>query len=212
MVDRIVTGISAQKRNPERLNIYLDGEFAFGLSSIVAAWLRIGEKLNEQKIEELRQSDGFEVAYQSALKSLNYRSRTKKEISQKLSEKGYSTDQIQTVVDRLERAGLVEDARYAQMWVENRNEFHPRSQRLMRLEMKQKGINEEVIESALGGSADDSELAIRAAKQQLRKYGRLEWPEFRQKLSAFLTRRGFSYGTISPVVRSVWESLKNNPT
>jgi regulatory protein len=212
MVDRVVTAISAQKRNPERVNIYLDGEFAFGLSSIVAAWLRVGETLSEQKIEELRRHDGLEVAYESALKSLNYRSRTKKEISRKLTEKGYSSDQIQAVIDRLERSGLVEDARYAQMWVENRNEFHPRSQRLMRLEMKQKGIDEEVIESALGGSADDSELAIRAAEGQLRKYERLEWPEFRQKLSSFLARRGFSYGTISPVVRSVWDSLKNHPT
>lgn len=194
------------------MNIFLDGEFSFGLSTIVAAWLQVGQKLNEQKIEELRQRDGIEVAFQSALKSLNYRSRTKKEISQKLLEKGFSTDQVQAVVDRLETVGLVEDTRYAQMWVENRNEFHPRSQRLMRLEMIQKGIEEEVIESALGGSADDGELAVKAAQKQLRKYERLEWPEFRQKLSAYLARRGFSYGTIAPVVKSVWDSLKNNPT
>ncbi len=120
MVDKVVSGISAQKRNPQRVNIYLDGEFAFGLSSIVAGWLQVGQKLSEQKIDELRQKDGNEVAFQSALKLLNYRSRTKKEISQKLIEKGYSNAQIQDVIDRLENSGLVEDARYAQMWVENR--------------------------------------------------------------------------------------------
>lgn len=212
MVDKVVSGISAQKKNPQRVNIYLDGEFAFGLSSIVAGWLQVGQNLSEQKVEELRQRDGIEVAYQSALKLLNYRSRTKKEISQKLNEKGYSAAQIKDVVDRLENSGLVEDTRYAQMWVENRNEFHPRSQRLMQLEMKHKGIDEEAIESALGGSADDGELALRAAKQQLRKYEHLEWPVFRQKLSAFLARRGFSYGTIAPAVRSIWESMKNDPT
>ena len=194
------------------MNIYLDGEFTFGLSSIVAGWLQVGQKLSEQKIDELRQKDGNEVAFQSAVKLLNYRPRTKKEIRQKLIEKGYSNAQTQDVIDRLENSGLVEDARFAQMWVENRNEFHPRSQRLMQLEMKQKGIDEEVIESALGGSADDSELALRAAKKQLRKYEHLEWPVFRQKLSAFLARRGFTYGTIAPVVRSIWESMKNDPT
>ena len=212
MVDKVISGISVQKKNPQRVSIFLDGEFAFGLSSIVAAWLQVGQKLSEQKIEELRQKDGIEVAHQSALKLLNYRSRTKKEISQRLNEKGYSDSQIQDVINRLENSGLVEDARYAQMWVENRNEFHPRSQRLMQLEMKLKGIDEEVIESALGGSADDGELALRAAKKQLRKYEQLEWPIFRQKLSAFLARRGFTYGTIAPVVRSIWESMKNDPT
>jgi regulatory protein len=212
MADKVVTGIVVQKRNPERVSIYLDGEFAFGLSSIVAAWLNNGQKLTEAKIQELREKDGFEVAYQSALRLLNYRERTKKEISQKLFEKGYTSTQVEQVLDRLVNSGLVEDARFAQMWVENRNEFHPRSQRLMQLEMRQKGIDDEVIIRALGNSEDDLELATRAAKKQLRKYSHLEWQDFRQKLGAFLLRRGFSYGTVAPVVSSMWESLKNDPT
>jgi regulatory protein len=211
MADKVITGIAVQKRNPKRVNIYLDGEFAFGLSTIVAAWLQVGQKISEEKASQLCQEDGLEVAYQSALKFLNYRARTNKEISQKLEEKGFSPLQVQQVTQKLIDAGLVEDTRYAQLWVENRNEFHPRSQRLMRLEMKQKGIEEATIESALGDSADDAELATRAAKQQLRKYSHLDWPEFRQKLGAFLMRRGFSYGTIAPVVLSAWESVKDNP-
>ena len=210
MVDREITEIKVQKRNPERVNIYLDGEYAFGLSRIVAAWLHSGQRLNEEKIKALCDEDGDEVAYQKALILINHRQRTSKEISQRLTEKGFSSSQIEGVLLRLERAGLVEDAKYAQMWVENRNSFHPRSQRLMRLELLQKGVANEEIDKALAVSADDAELATQAAMQQIRKYANLEWADFRKKLSAFLLRRGFSYGTVAPVVRSVWDSVKDN--
>jgi len=55
--------------------------------------------------------------------------------AKKLIEKGFSTSQIDEVVCKLESAGLVEDEKYAQMWVENRNSLHPRSQRMMRLDI-----------------------------------------------------------------------------
>jgi len=210
MVEKTITAIVRQKKNPERVSIFLDGEYEFGLSTIVAAWLQNGQKLSEEKINKLRQEDGVEVAYQNALKLLNYRARTIKEISNKLAKKGYESSQIDRVIDRLKVAGLVEDTRYAEMWVENRNEFHPRSQHLIQMEMRHKGIEEDVIRTALENSADDLELATRAARKQIRKYEGLEWPDFRKKLSAFLMRRGFSYGTIAPVVQSMWESVQED--
>jgi regulatory protein len=210
MIDKEITGIKIQKRNPERVSIYLDGEYAFGLSRIVAAWLQIGQRLGEEKIKSLSDQDSLEVAYQKALRFLNHRPRTEKEIRQKLIEKGFESDQTDVVIAKLRVAGLVEDGQFARMWVENRNAFHPRSQRLIKLELLQKGVAVEEIESALVDSADDAELATQAAMQQIRKYDRLDWLEFRKKLSAFLMRRGFSYGTIAPVVRSVWESVREN--
>ncbi|MHC1740755.1 MAG: regulatory protein RecX [Anaerolineaceae bacterium] len=210
MVDREITGIQAQKRNPERVNIYLDGEFAFGLSRIVAAWLHQGQRLSEEKIAVLCNEDGDEVAYQKALLLLNRQQRTSQEIRQKLTIKGFSSSQIDEVLLKLERAGLVEDERFAKLWVENRNSFHPRSRRLIRLELLHKGIAEEDITNALEGSAEDTELATQAAMQQVRKFSTLEWELFRKKLSAFLLRRGFSYGTVASVVRSVWESVNDH--
>jgi regulatory protein len=141
---------------------------------------------------------------------LNYKQRSSHEIRQKLNEKGFSSEQIDNVLDKLEHAGLIQDGKFAEMWVENRNAFHPRSQRLIRLELLQKGIAAEEIDKALVGSAEDAELATQAAMQQIRKYSNLGWEEFRKKLSAYLLRRGFSYGTVAPVVRSVWESVREN--
>jgi regulatory protein len=210
MVDREITGIQVQKRNPDRVNIDLDGEYAFGLSRIVAAWLYTGQRLTEEKINALCNEDGIEVAYQKALNLLSRKQRTSHEIQQKLVEKGYSSSQVEEVLIKLQHAGLIEDQKYAQMWVENRNSFHPRSQRLIRLELHHKGIANDEIEKALAGSAEDTELATQAALQQIRKYERLDWESFRKKLSAFLLRRGFSYGTVAPVVRSIWESAQES--
>lgn len=210
MMEHEITGIKVQKRNPDRVSIYLDGEYAFGLSRIVAAWLNVGQHVSDERIEALRAKDGNEVAYQRALRLISHRMRTRREIQQKLVEKGFEDTQAESVIARLVEAGLVEDREFARMWVENRNQSHPRSQRLMKLELMQKGVSVEEIESALVDSADDADLATQAAMQQIRKYSGLEWSEFRKKLSAFLMRRGFSYGTIAPVVQSVWESVQKD--
>ena len=55
-----ITALQVQKRNPNRVNIHLDGEFAFGVARIVAAWLRIGQELSEEKIGQLQAEDGRE--------------------------------------------------------------------------------------------------------------------------------------------------------
>ncbi len=211
-MEREITGIKAQKKNPERVSIYLDGEYGFGLSRIVAAWLQIGERLDEKKIESLLDSDANEVAYTKALKLINLKPRTEKEIRSKLVADGFSEDQCDTVLQRLCEAGLVEDDRYARQWVENRNELHPRSRMLISMELRHKGIADEVIEQVLEDSATDEDLALMAATQYARKLSIDDGMEFRRRLSAFLVRRGFSYGTIAPVVRSVWELAKSEDT
>ena len=67
---RKVTALKAQKRNSQRINVYLDDEFAFGLSRYAATWLQIGQELSPEKIKELQDIDAQEVAYQRALNLL----------------------------------------------------------------------------------------------------------------------------------------------
>ncbi|MRS02256.1 hypothetical protein EG832_03350, partial [bacterium] len=184
-MERQITAIHVQKHDPDRLNIELDGEFAFGLSRMVAAWLKVGDFLSEERINSLIKSDSSEVAYQKATRLLDYRPRTEKEIHQRLIQKGFSTLEIEQVIERLKRANLVQDQQFAKMWIENRNDYHPRSQRLMRYELRIKGVPEQMIDSALADSADDIELATRAASQYARKLNFQDRDVFRKKLSAY---------------------------
>ena len=82
---RKITGLKVQKRNSNRVNVYLDGEFAFGLSRITAAWLEIGVELDQDQIQKLQSEDDAEVAYQKALNFLSYRPRSERELIENLS-------------------------------------------------------------------------------------------------------------------------------
>ena len=212
MVNRKITAIKVQKHNPNRVNIYLDGEFSFGLARIVAAWLHVGQDLDEGKIAALRSQDEKEVAYQRALNLISVRFRTKDELKKHLREIGVSEEIISGTLERLDRSGLVNDLRFAQAWVENRSEFRPRSQRALAYELRRKGVSADVIERTLEETLPDSELAYQAASKQSRRLRDLEWPEFRRKLGDFLARRGFSYDTVAPVVGRVWAERRPTDT
>ena len=199
-----ITGLKVQKRNPKRVNVYLDGEFALGLSRFVAAWLQVGQELTEEKISELLIEDAQETGYQRAVKYISYRLRTTTEIKQHLSKKGIDEDILNTVIHRLEENGLVNDSNFAQMWIENRNEFRPRSHRLLATELRIKGIDSEIIQETLEATTPDEDLAYYAAQKRVRRYKHLDWNEFYKKLGSFLARRGFSYTIIKPVINQVW--------
>jgi regulatory protein len=207
-MDRKITALKAQKRNQNRVSVFLDGEFAFGLARIVAAWLHVGQLLNEEQINKLLSQDTEEVAYLKALRYLSYRPRSEAEVRQKMISSGYAETVIEKVITRLRDSKFIQDPQFAQMWVENRSTFRPRSQRVLKMELRQKGIHDDTIEAALA-DVDDDDLAYQAAARRAQKFAGLEWQDFREKLSGFLARRGFSYGTIAPVVRQVWAELKS---
>ena len=198
-----ITAIQVQKRTPNRVNIHLDGEFAFGLARIVAAWLRVGQELSEEKIEQLQAEDARERAFQQAMLFLSYRARSESEIRQNLRKHEIPEPVIEQTLDRLRQGGLANDNQFAQAWVENRSAFRPRSRRMMAMELRQKGLNEEAVSSAVA-NVDDEALAYEAAQKKVARYKGLEWNEFRKKISDFLARRGFSYSVIAPVVTRLW--------
>lgn len=199
-----ITAIKLQKRNPQRVNIYIDGEYRFALYRITAAWLQVGHELSDEKAAQLQAEDGREAAYQQAIRFLGYRPRSENEIVRKLEEKDFPPQVIAGVVERLRQSGLVDDHRFAQGWVENRSEFRPRSRRALARELHQRGLSDEAITEATAG-IDDEEQAYRAGLKHSRKLHEADWPGFRQKLSGFLARRGFNYDVIAPVVQRIWQ-------
>ena len=198
-----ITALVVQKRNPNRVSLYLDGEYAFGLARIVAAWLKVGAELDERKVEQLQAEDARERALQQALLFLSYRSRSESEIRQNLRKHEIPETVIDETLERLKRDGLANDNAFAQAWVENRSTFRPRSRRMLAMELRQKGLDNETMHSALQ-NVDDEPLAYEAAQKRATRFKDLEWSEFRKKLSEFLARRGFSYAVIAPVVSRIW--------
>ena len=204
-----ITALVVQKRNPNRVNVHLDGEYAFGLARIVAAWLRVGQELDEEKLKRLQVEDARERAVQQALLFLSYRARSESEIRQNLRKHEMPEEVIEETLARLRQDGLANDGQFAQAWVENRSTFRPRSRRMLAMELRQKGLDDEAVSSALE-DVDDEPLAYEAARKRASRLKGLEWADFRKKLSEFLARRGFSYPVIAPVVTRIWNETQKD--
>jgi regulatory protein len=202
-----ITALKFQKSNRQRVNVYLDGKYAFGLAHIAAAWLKEGLEIDDKKITKLLQEDEQEKAYQRALNYLSYRPRTEIEIHKKLKDYGVPEITITSVIKRLVENDLIDDKSFALSWIENRSDLRPRSRRMLSYELHQRGINQQIINQTLE-QINDQELAYRAATTQAHKYKALEKIRFRKKMAGFLARRGFNYDVISEVLPMVWNELK----
>ena len=103
---------------------------------------------------------------------------------------------------------LIDDLRFAQAWVENRSELSPRGRRALGYELRQKHIDSAIIDETLQ-DFDEEPLALAAGRKRAQRLSSSDRQEFRRKLSRFLARRGFSYGTVSPIVDLLWEEIKS---
>ena len=204
-----ITALKVQKRNRERVNVYIDGRFAFGLAAIQAMQLTIGQELSAAEIAQLKEKDQVEVAYERALNFLSYRPRSIDEVQRRLAEKGWDEQTVEEVVTRLSRSGLLDDASFVHYWVENRDTHRPRGCRALRYELLQKGVANRLIDAELA-DYDETDAAYRAASAQAPKLLRQseDTDIVREKLLAFLHRRGFSFDTARDALDKVFLELR----
>jgi regulatory protein len=204
-----ITGLVVQKKNKERVNVYIDDEFAFGLAMIEAIKLRKGQELSEEEIARLKALDEIEVAQEKALNFLSFRPRSADEVRRSLREKGYLDPVIDQVMERLERSGLVNDEDFARFWVDNREQFKPKSGRGLRYELRQKGVTDDAIESALEG-IDEEDSAYRAASTRAKRIPHDNKQAFAKRLGDYLARRGFPYSVVREVTERLWSELNED--
>ena len=203
---KTITAIESQKRAKKRFNVFLDGAFAFSLGREVVEeqGLHLGQTLSDSQIEELAGADLFGKCLDAALRLLSYRPRSEAEIRRRLSRR-FDGQIVERVGLHLKARQMIDDAAFAQFWRENRESFRPCSKRLLRMELKGKGVASEVIDEVLVG-IDDEESAYRAAQRRARTLEK-DYETFRRKLSAFLGRRGFSYGVINSTIERLWREI-----
>lgn len=201
--ERRITAIESQKRNPNRVNIYLDGEFAFGLplNAVVDHHLRSGLILTPQHIEELKELDDTAKATENAILLLTSRPRSVREIRDRLRRKQYGDETIDRVIERLRDWKYIDDEAFAKYWIENREANRPRGTRLLQQELRNKGIERETVAAAIDeAGVDEHAGALAIARGKLRSYRSLEEAVIRRRLGSFLARRGYSYGVVKPVL------------
>lgn len=189
-----ITALEVQQRNKERVNVYLDGEFAFGLSALEAARLHKGQYLIDAQIAALKAQDAVEVAYERAVKFLGYRPRSTAEVRRNLLDKDVDPTIIDEVIERLEGQGYVDDRAFAQYWINNRQQFKPLGARALRFELREKGVDTSIINEVLA-DFDANDAAYQAARDKASRFKGLDRRTFKEKLGSYLVRRGFNYDT-----------------
>jgi regulatory protein len=201
-----ITALRHQKRNPDRVSVFLDGQFRIGLSGKLAANLQVGQELSEEDLQDLLHQEQSEAAYKRVLLWISRRPHSIQEIRRKLEQKQAQQAVINDVIERLESLDLVNDERFAEAWVENRKVFRPRARKALRLELRKKGIQDVIIDRVLE-DFDEEQAAHDAAQKAIRRYRTLPRETAEQRMLAYLARRGFGYGLCRRVVTDTLDAV-----
>lgn len=205
----IITSVEAQAKTRRhlggRVNVFVGGKFSFAVDASLAArrGLEPGRRLDTEELAALLQEDGDAKAYARALHFLGYRIRSAQEIRTRLKRDEWPEEVIERVIERLQNEKLVDDASFAATWVENRSLYRPRGGRMLKQELRQKGVGREEIEAALPDSEMEVVNAIEALRPKLRLWEKLESRERERKIIEWLQRRGFSYATARAALREM---------
>jgi regulatory protein len=204
-----ITAVEAQKRG-RRVNLYANDTFwlAVDREVLVEVPVRRGDPATPSLREQLEAADERRSAYDAALNLLSYRPRAEVELRRRLARKGLSAAAVDWALERLRRAGLVNDEAFARAWLESRGGgAAAKGSRLLRSELRAKGVAATVIDSAAETAqpTDDEAAAMAAASARSERLRGLEYAEFRRRLGGFLQRRGFGYDVANRVIRDLWQ-------
>ena len=200
----VITALKLQKRKKNRVSVFIDDHYQFGIQKSIAVGLKVGQELLEEDIKRLKDEDEEQRAYERALRYIARRPHSEKEIANKLSRNRIEIPVQDRVLKRLRDVSLVDDVEFARAWVENRQLFRPKSGRMLKSELRGKGVSEEAIEAALEGF-DEEEAILAVVKKANKRYGDLSDEASNRRMRQFLARRGFSYELISSMISTLMQ-------
>lgn len=193
------------------MNVFIDGQFAIGISVYVMQdeRLRKGQVLSQADWDRLEQAERGSQAWNAALRLLEVRPRSEQELRTRLQRKQFLPEQIDTAIKRLRDLELLDDAQFAQLWVTNRQNLNPRGAQALRQELRAKGIDRQVVDEVIETNVDadsEREACADVARRAAHKYTReTDRATYQRKFGGFLQRRGFSFATIKPILAELWE-------
>ncbi len=206
---KLITKLASGVRDTSRANVFLDGKFAFSLdiAQVVDLQVKVGQKVDAKRLEELRSASEFGKLYQRTLEWVLTRPHSVRETRDYLRRRQQKRivanrqrakegkkpfpeildATIEPVIERLIQREYLDDKRFAEYYIENRFVKKGVSVKRLRMELQKKGVAGEIIEASLASGArdDDEELQKMLAKKRARYDD--------QKLIAYLVRQGFDY-------------------
>lgn len=202
-----ITKIEVQKRNKERVNVYIDNVYAFSIYSelVYRENLRVNSEIDEEKILSLAKKENVSKCKETALKIIERSYKTEKEMQKKLMEKGYDFDSIEIVINFLKEYNFINDSNYVKMYIKDR--ISTQGKQKIKYSLIRKGISVEIIDEFINKIESDDEkvVAIEMAKKKYKTLIKRENDRFKlwNKLCRYLVGRGYDYSISKEVVNEV---------
>jgi len=202
----IITKIQQQK-DRERVSIYLDGKFGFGvdLENFVKYKLKVEQELTVDEIEKIVNADEFTKTLNKLIKFGMTRPRSKKEYTDWFKRKKVHESMQPELLKRLVSLKLINDHEFANWWIGQRLQFKFKSKREIIQELRIKGVNKEIIDAEIDKQFNE-DIELKNAKELVEK-NEYKWRKFdeqkrRQKQIVFLQRKGFGWDVIKKITNS----------
>ena len=200
-----ITDIEPQRKK-DRVNIYIDNQFAFGLSLDLkySYDLKIDMEIDDSFIENVLKEEEARKAINAALNFLSYRQRSEKEIKQKLKEKGYEEGYIERAISYCTEQGLVDDEAFAISYIKDKQNLNNLGQYRIKRELILKGISEDIIDTVLIEDIDEEyERALEIATKKYSSYKDDDKNKIYRKLGGFLQRKGYSFDIVNKILKEL---------
>lgn len=201
----LITAITPQKRKQGRFNIFLDGKFAFSLpaDALTRSGLHENQEIAQDQLITLIKEGEFSLIFAKVLKYLSFRPRSELEIKQYLHKKDVGEETKKLVLEKLKNLHFIDDKAFAKWWIEQRSIAKPKGSRLIKIELRRKGIISDLIDELLleeRPAGDEAVLAEKLARRKMERIKNLPTLEIRRKLFWALSQRGFSFEVIKETV------------
>lgn len=202
-----ITGIEIQ-RNKDRVNIYIDNKFAFGLTNELRYKfdLHVDQDLDPSFIESVLKAEEQNKVTTAALNLIAYRQRSIKEVYEKLKQKGYEELLIENTIEYCKKQNYLNDENFAQSFINDKQNLNQFGSKRIKYELIKKGISREVIDKKLDIDNDEEyEIALILADKKIKSYKGQDRNSIYRKLSGFLMRKGYPYDVVTKVLNKVLE-------
>ncbi|HMS23957.1 MAG TPA: RecX family transcriptional regulator [Candidatus Saccharibacteria bacterium] len=195
-----ITDIKQQVKRQDRYSIFIDDKYSFSLSEneLMKSGIRLNREYTTTELEQLKQTAVLDKAYMRSLDMLSRRARSEWELRDYLRRKDNESEIIDQIITRLKRLQYIDDYIFAKAWVDNRRLLKATSKRKLSQELKQKRVEQSVIDGVLADDETDELAVIRELIAKKRTQSRYQDD---QKLIAYLLRQGFSYSDVKEAMK-----------
>ena len=201
----IITQISQQKKNKNRVNIFLDGKFAFSLNIelLVKYHLKVDANIDDIQMQLIIKENDLLYWWERVINFLSFRPRSKKEIIDYFKKKEVGEETQKVLLSKLIDRKYINDMEFVDWFVRQRLNFKPKGQKLLRLELMQKGIEKSTIDEYFANVpiVNETETAFAIVQKKLLSWRNLDEFTRKQKITGFLGRRGYNWESIGVVLK-----------